>query len=231
MQTKFVASAALILSGVGSLTPLMSHAHAADHDGQVWLTAAVNIDLADRWGGVLEAQTRIGDDISTMKVSQFKGILLYDLTSTFSAGVGYGYMIANKPGGDIAENRIWQEVNWKIDSGDKNGLAFRTRLEERFFESGNDTGWRLRQRVKLTRPIRDGSSTYLFGSGEFFFALNDTDWGARDGFSESRLSAGIGARLSRMLKIEGGYLNQCKPKSAAEDDMNHVLTLSLTTKL
>ena len=50
-------------------------------------------------------------------------------------------------------------------------LSSRTRLEQRFFRGGIDTGWRLRESIKLTRPLDSTDTWSLVLSDELF--VND----------------------------------------------------------
>ncbi|MEZ5894591.1 MAG: DUF2490 domain-containing protein [Parvularculaceae bacterium] len=202
-------------------------AHAEEHDLQSWLTGVAKIELSKKWDTVFEATWRFGDDLSRLQTTQVKGSLLYSLADNISIGGGYGYIVSKRPGNDIEENRIWEELNWKPGKIGGVSVALRTRLEERFVETGSETGWRFRQQIKLTRPIHDGASNYVFGSGEILIGLNHTDWNARYGFDQSRLSAGMGFKLSDTLKLEAGYLNQFQPRRAAEDRMAHALAVTV----
>ena len=68
------------------------------------------------------------------------------------------------------------------------GLASRSRLEQRFREgSQDDTGWRFRQFIKLTRSILDDGPLYWSLWDEVFLNLNDTDWGAQSGLDRNRM--------------------------------------------
>jgi hypothetical protein len=68
-------------------------------------------------------------------------------------------------------------------------VSARTRIEERFIEGYGDMGVRMRQQVRYVHPLAGKLSA--FGIAEFFFNLNDTDWGAHSGFDRWRIGGGL----------------------------------------
>ena len=58
---------------------------------------------------------------------------------------GYGWIRTSPLAGpDFDESRIWQQWTWSA-SRDPVTFGLRSRLEQRFLETGDDTGWRFRQ--------------------------------------------------------------------------------------
>ncbi len=107
-------------------------------------------------------------------------------------------------------------------------LQSRTHLEQRFLDTGSDTGWRFRQFVKLSRYLPNRTRMSLEIYDEMFLDLNGTDWGQRSGFSQNRLFIGLGVRLDerRRSRIEVGYLNQFLNRSR-QDRINQILSVNL----
>ncbi len=103
----------------------------------------------------------------------------------------------------------------------------RTRLEQRFLEGADDTGWRLRHMVRMTHPLGSSQRYDLTLWDEVFVNVNDTDWGARDGFDQNRLFAGIGVALAPRVRTEIGYLHQYVERSSRPDAVGHTLSLNL----
>jgi hypothetical protein len=153
----------------------------------------------------------------------------YDLGGGASLWLGYAWIETDPEGGDdFEEHRIWQQFLW---AGRTGALAVqsRTRLEQRFVETGSETGWRLRQFVKLTPPLAVGSCASLAAYEEAFFDLNDTDWGATEGFTQNRLFVGLAWKLddAGRATLETGYLNQYLARERRRDTMNHLLSVNL----
>lgn len=203
-----------------------------NEDGRLWLAAisqgsfeALDPEL-EKWRWWLEGQVRFRDDMSRF-VQGFPRVGLgYALFPNTTLWLGYAFIRTEPPGGnDSNEHRIFQQLIWSR-SFDSIGLASRTRLEQRFFDTGSDVGWRLRQWIKFTLPIQGRLS--LAVNDEVFVHLNGTDWGARAGLDQNRFFIGPGWNFDAAgrYRMEVGYLNQYVDGRAA-NQLNHVLSLNL----
>ncbi len=98
---------------------------------------------------------------------------------------------------------------WNGTAG-KWSFQSRTRLEQRFVETGSDVGWRLRQFVKVLYPILESNRLRLATYDEVFIALNSTDWGVEAGFDQNRFFLGFNVPIdsARKIQAEFGYLNR-----------------------
>jgi hypothetical protein len=67
----------------------------------------------------------------------------------------------------------------------------------------------------------------LLGYAEGFFALNDTDWGARGGFDRLRSFIGAEVPVGGRSTIEVGYMNQWVNQARRSDTMDHIAAISL----
>lgn len=136
--------------------------------------------------------------------------------------------LPGRAGGEIAENRMWEQYIWSGSTPFGN-FTFRPRLEQRWQANGGDTGSRFRQFLKFSWPISFLPGTDFVLWDEVFVNLYDTDWGPRLqmhlGFEQNRGFVGVGYRFSPELKTEIGYMNQyIQTHSAANDRMNHILS-------
>lgn len=178
----------------------------------------------------LEGQGRFNDKSSRFNQGIVRGALGYALGKRATLWAGYAFIPTDPRGvpDDIVEHRIWQQLTWS-SAGPLAGFALstRTRLEQRQVESAGDTGWRFRQLLKLTRPLGAGNKLYLSLWDELFVHLNDTDWGADDGFDQNRVFAGLGVRLGEHANTEIGYLHQYVRRRGRRDASNHILSFTL----
>ncbi|MEM1451002.1 MAG: DUF2490 domain-containing protein [Planctomycetota bacterium] len=162
-------------------------------------------------------------------------------TSIVRPGVGYhlgggstlwaGYAWIRSDPRDVAafdEHRIWQQYTWG-EKSDVGSLFARTRLEQRFDDRGGEVGWRLRQFLRWTKYLPSTRSWSLRVWNEFFFDLNQTDWGQDPGLSQNRFFAGLGWQPDpdTNLVLEVGYLNQFLRREDGEDGMNHIIGTTL----
>jgi hypothetical protein len=162
------------------------------------------------------------------------GFLAEEHTSTLLCGDLFtqpGRGLPALTGADILgpgdEHRPWQQLTWNIPV-DGFTLVSRSRLEQRFVEDGSETGWRLRQFLRASRPFGADGRRYVTAYDEVFLELNDTRWGQRAGLRQNRAFAGIGWFIDgpRKTAVEVGYLNQWVDRPG-EDRMNHILSINL----
>ncbi|MEZ5964268.1 MAG: DUF2490 domain-containing protein [Planctomycetota bacterium] len=177
-----------------------------------------------RWW--LEAQDRQRDEGQHFDLGFVRPGLGYALTDRVTVWAGYGYFLSDPVGrAPFEEHRVWQQVTWSAPVAGLT-LQSRTRLEERFVETGSDTGWRVRQMVKATLPVTHRGQLFLSVWDEGFFDANDTDWGQRQGFRQNRAFAGLGAFFdeAHTKSVEIGYVNQWIDRPG-RDAMNHALVV------
>lgn len=216
---------ALLISGPPAHT-------GTEEDGGLWLATlgqgALGTPAADgrgfRWWLDLHARWRDGaGDLDTTIIRPAAG---YALTPRVTLLAGYAYVVTHPANAGAAEeHRPWQQLTWTIPL-EPVTLSSRTRLEQRFVEAGSEAGWRLRQFVRVTRPL--GARRYATAWDEAFLELNDTGWGQRAGLRQNRVFAGLGWYIDapRKTAVEIGYLNQWIDRPG-DDGLNHILSVNL----
>lgn len=203
-----------------------------EDDGGLWLAALGQGALAPattdgrglRWWLDLQARWRDGaGDLDTVIIRPAVG---YALTPRVTVFAGYAHVVTQPAGtGATGEHRPWQQLAWTLPF-DTLTLASRTRLEQRFIAGRGETGWRLRQFVRVSRPL--GTRRYATAWDEAFIDLNDTGWGQRAGLRQNRAFAGVGWFIDapRRTAVEVGYLNQWLDRPGG-DRLNHILSINL----
>ena len=173
-----------------------------------------------------DAHARFLDDSSGFAQSILRPGLGYAISDAVSVWLGYAWVHTDlEQSRGIDENRIWQQLIWSTRFEPVNFMS-RSRLEQRFLDTGSDTGWRFRQFIKVAYPF-ENSRLGLAAYDELFFDLNDTDWGADGGIDQNRVFAGVGVKLAASAKAEIGYLNQFVRRANRDDAHNHILSLTL----
>jgi len=217
----------ILIAGAIIASAAASPAMAASHDAQTWLTGAADIQLDDRWALDIEINGRFTDVADRLGESQYKAVFTRQLSPSFSASAGLGRMIKHNAGaGDRNENRLWQAATWSPGEIAGVAVATRTQLEQKFISG--DLGWRARQRISFKRPLNE--RTHLFATGEAYFTLNDTNYGARKGFEQLRLGGGAGYRVSESVTLKASYLNRWKVQAGAEDEISHIIGLTVVLR-
>jgi hypothetical protein len=195
-------------------------------DTQLWGTVSASGSVHDNLLAQFESVSRAGSDISRVYQQELTAGLGYKLSNQASLYGGYGIVVdflEGKP--DRTEHRPYQALTLNFGIG-RGTLSTRTRLEERFFEGADDIGIRIRQQFRYSHPVSGKLSA--FGTAEFFFALNDTDWGAKAGYERWRIGGGFRHPIAKKLNLDLGYLNQYAPKKNARDTMEHIVTTGLS---
>ncbi len=176
----------------------------------------------------LEGQGRFGEDTSRLSQSMVRPALGLAIHESASVWLGYAWIFTDRPftGHRFDENRIWQQFLWTQRTA-IGTFTSRTRLEQRFAETGSDVGWRFRQFVKLSVPLNFAPDFSLVGWDEVFVRINKADWSGGDGFDQNRLFVGLGYNFNKETRTEVGYMNQYIRRAEAPDRISHVLSVNL----
>ena len=178
------------------------------------------------WRYWLDVQLRFGDDASRYSQGIFRPGIGYALNRSWIVYLGYAWIKTQPPYASTTtyEQRLWEQASWSGPLGPFR-LASRTRLEQRFVSTGSETGWRLREMLKLTLPLGGVWSAVAYD--EYFFNLNSTNYGAVAGADRNRFFVGPGLTLSKSLYTEIGYLHQRVFQNNAPDKSDNILAVSL----
>lgn len=222
MKARWLAPCAALLAAPAS----------ASEDGQIWTSFTLSGPVAGDFALWADAQVRFGDDASRLVQTVFRGGIGWQPRDDLSFFVGYARATGYRPGApDSQEDRLWQQASYPLGGIGRVQLAGRTRIEQRRATTGEDWGWRLRQQVKATMPVREGSRVRLAASAEILWNANDTDWGVASGLDQFRAFAGVNLPLAEGLTLEAGYLNQIQRRAAGPDQMNHIASFTLAYRL
>ena len=113
----------------------------------------------------------------------------YRLSDRFDLSGGYLFASSRREGPDRREHRLWQQLSYDLFEAGDWEFSGRTRIEERWREGADGTGYRLRQRFGVSHPV-PGTELQFELNSEAFFSLNDTAW-APSGFHENRARATV----------------------------------------
>lgn len=194
-----------------------SIARAQDEDVQLWLITSVTGDLDDDTRLTIDASQRwreqtAGDEQQTLRL-----VVDQELDEAVLLGGG----IAVFQAGSLTEFRLDQQLT--VLQG---RFAFRTRIEERFFEGADHVELRLRQRVLYNQPLgRDLRATV---HGEWFGLLQPRTRGAPSGTEQWRAQLSVIHSLRRDLDVGAGYLFIFAPRGPLTDRISHVQQITIT---
>lgn len=212
-----------------ALAAAAAPAQASDHDAQVWTSLTATVPVAERVDATMEIHPRFTDEVTRLGQLLLRPSVTLKLPRGASASLGYVYADTRFRGTPRnREHRAWQQVAYTFVDRPALRLTGRTRLEQRFrVGPGDDTGWRLRQQLRLQLPVAGRTAALVWN--ETFVQLNDTDWRARAGVDQVRTFAGVAQPLRPGLALEAGYLNQTIFR-IGPDRVNHILLTGLVAR-
>ena len=180
----------------------------AKSDSQLWTNLNVNVKLGERWRLSEEGPVRFSDNRNGLYELEVNSLLGYRLNKVVTLWAGYTHNPQYASGDfTVMEHRAREQVTFdgfaKLGTGKFNG---RIRLEQRWREHVDGTGWRLRPYLKYSVPI--AGKTALNLSSEPFLNLNTTPFQGRTGLDRVRNLVTVSTPLTKSLSGEIGYLNQ-----------------------
>lgn len=229
---------------LAALLGFSGHARAAEEDFRIWENITTIVKLGainpglDKWRLWIEGQGRFRDNAGAADQGLARSGVGYALDDRTSLWLGYAHVWTFPQDRPVnREDRIWQQV-LLTDKAAFGDWSSRTRLEQRFIEGINPVEWRLRQFVRFSTPLGDGSPLSLVVWDEVFLRLNSTTPAARFGFDQNRAFAGFGYTFSEKARIEVGYMNQLIQSRAVtrrsqrfNERMNHILSVTMFLNL
>lgn len=215
-----------------------------------WFMYVGSHKFTDKWGLHLEAQLRRSDIILEAQQLLLRGGLNYHVNSQITITSGYCF-VETYPYGKLPvkskypENRIWEQLQFKNQLGSIEWIS-RYRLEQRFLHlphqtvngyEANDTvtkSNRARIMNRFSIPFKgkliEEKSIYLSAYDEVMI-----NFGKQVGlnlFDQNRLYLAIGYRLSKIGRLEVGYLNQTIVKSDGKTiETNNTLQVGLLANI
>lgn len=215
----------LAVLAVSSLLTIFGSGAVAADDSQLWSAVAMT-GKADNERLLLwfDGHARFSDDAGRLGVSIIRPGIGWRVSDGLDLWLGYARVTAH-PGENIDEDRIWQQATYPISEFWGGKLSGRTRLEQRFRDSDNDTGVRLRQFFRWARKFDDSDFSFVAWN-ETFVGLNSAEWGQRDGLDQNRAFLGFAWQPTPLLRAEAGYLNNHLERRG-NDAMNHNLSITL----
>ncbi|HEX7857371.1 MAG TPA: DUF2490 domain-containing protein [Sphingobium sp.] len=209
----------LLFAGIGTASARETH------DEQLWVNITGMGSIKGDLVYFAEIQPRIGGGVSRLDQLLIRPAIGVKLSDSLTVYQGYARVRTPVAGRvDTSEDRSFQQISWKLNKQ----FSSRTRLEQRWLSTGNDMGWRLREMLRLAVPLsREKQAVSALGYVEGFFALNDTDWGARSGFDRVRTFIGAEVPIGGKSTLELGYLNQMVNQARRSDTMDHVASISV----
>ena len=222
-------AAVAALGTVGLLSP----AAAMASDSQLWTGGSVSVKLSDKWSLSQDLTARFSDNKHGLYELEANTLVGYQLSKSVSLWAGYDHDPQYSGGHfTIMEHRLVEHVVssnlGKIGSGQLSG---RVRLEQRWRDGQNGTGWRLRPYLRYTVPFSSQSKVGLTLSEEPFFDLNTTSFQSVHGLERLRSLVAITTPIGKHLSADIGYMNQHGFVPHGPDTSDNIAYFSVGMKL
>jgi len=186
------------------------------------------VDAAHPWLYGLDLQNKFANNSRKLAQSTWRASLIRVLDAHWTALAGFGFTptdtpLTSKPNREL---RWTQQIGWNGRAQDFT-LGARIRIEERFYNTGEDCGVRTRYQVRASHPVPGCSAVSAVVWNEYFYNLNDTDYGARHGYDQNRLFVGTGWKLNEITRTEIGYLHNYVHRPGKDDRLNQTISVSV----
>jgi hypothetical protein len=219
-----VPAIAFILAGL-----LLAPAPAfAKSDEQVWGTASLSVKLDHRWRLSQEFTTRFSDNRNGLYEIESNTLLGYRLNKMVTVWAGYTHDPQYSAGDfTVMEHRAREQVTFDgLAKLGKGKLSGRVRLEQRWRDGVDETGWRLRPYLKYSLPL--SGKTALNLSSEPFFNLNTVAFQRSNGLDRVRNLVSVSTPLTKSVTGEAGYMNQHGFVRSGPDTSDHIAYFALS---
>jgi len=209
---------------------LPATARAKSHE-QLWATGSATVKVSDRWRILQEVAVRTSDSRNGIYEVESNTLLGYRVNDHVTVAAGYTHDPQYAEGKfKTMEHRAREQVTF--DNLARLGpvkLAARIRLEQRWREGVDGTGWRLRPYAKASLPL--AGKVALNFSSEPFFNLSHTAFQKSTGLDRVRNLVSLSAPLSKALSGEIGYMNQHGFVRGGPDTSDNIAYLALSLNL
>lgn len=206
-----------------ALVPISASAQTGSEDVQVWTFITIAAPPIGNVKAKLDLYGGLTDDAKRASQFLFRPSVAYKLNDKLSLGGGYAYLRIDPKGvAGFSEHRSFQQAQFTFFA-DNSGpqLSTTTRLEQRFREGRDGTGWRLRHQTRLDLPVSRHRPGKIVFWNETFYSLNSNDWAGRSGISAMINFVGVSVPLTNKVTFEPGYLN-FRVIQSGPDTVNHV---------
>lgn len=212
--------------GLCALASLLPAPALARSDFQQWAAVSASVKASDRIRVSGESIFRFSNDRGELYEIENNVLLGYKLNDKVTAWAGYVHNPMYSDGDfTVMERRAREQLTFdNIAKFGKASLSARMRLEQRWRDGIDGTGWRVRPYVKVGVPLGGKSAPTLNLTSETFLNLNTTSFQSQDGLDRMRTAAALSVPLSKTMKLEAGYLNQHRFVRNGPDNDDHVLT-------
>jgi hypothetical protein len=219
-----------ITVGTAGLAVALTPAHARS-DSQVWLGSAASVNLSPKWKISQEEIVRLSDKRGGLYDIEAITSVAYKLSPSIWFAAGYVHNPTYLSGNLVdMERRAREQITFENVVRPAGGsLSVRARFEQRWRDEVAGVAWRARPYFKYSHPLVGKTSLAL--SSEVFINLKRAPFQRTNGFDRVRNQMAVTAPLFKKFTFETGYLNQYGFVKGGADNVDHVVSASLSLSL
>lgn len=225
--------AALVAAGACATSPAVAQ---TNHGGQIWGSIQVVAPVRDDIFLSMDIQPRwTTRNAATAPITIIPPVISWRVNESLI--VSGGYLYAHIDGArlpqSLHENRVFQQIGYRVGAFGRVGLRAQTRLEQRQRSTGSDWNIRVAQQLLLATPLtkKESGGPVAVVSTELYWNLTKADWGARRGYDDLWSFIGMQVPLASNAALEVGYLNQRQRQVAGRVNMNHAAVIGFSFQL
>ena len=193
---------------------------ASSDGGELWLNPSVSFDIDKDTSVEIETAQRLRNADDGRVDTYFARFWLNQKMAENLTLSGAIERRINNGGSD--ETRLIQQMTTSHGY-----LRTRLRLEQRFVDSADQTGLRVRPRLGIAVPI-DADERWTFRTdAEMFLTLQSTSNGGDTGLTGLRTQMGIGYDVTPKLTLSAGYLRQQDFDDRRPDVVGHAPVIGI----
>ena len=198
------------VTGTVLMAPTIAHGQAIldQWDAQLWLQVNSQIPVARTWSVILEGQPRWNENFTHYDQVVLRGGLLKRVTPGVQLGAAYAMVPRHTVVGTLLEHQAYEQVLLALPRVGHWAPVLRVREDQRYLHEWGEVSHRIREQVRVTRPLSTAPGWTLVLHQELFLNWSDTRLGPARGVDQHRLFTGLQRRLSRDLAVEAGYMWQ-----------------------
>jgi hypothetical protein len=187
-----------------------------------WNTLNISYDNGKKWSFSSELQLRSLQFYKNYNYNEYKGLVTYKIMPNLQTSIVLGRYTTYGNGKTFQNPKLAEEFRAAIQVGLKNtlgkvGVDHRYRFEKRFYTNGSRAS-RVRYRIGLSIPLDKTQKTNLGLSNEFLIAIIPGNTVLR--YDKNRISVGVTRKMTDMVSMQVGFLNQYDSKSLDEPGNN-----------
>lgn len=202
-----------------------AQAKADRNDFQTIDTVSLQLPVTPKLSVLMEGRNAINENWHNQNVLMLQPSMSYQIHPNVS--ITHGYAKIFNFDGNPSEQRLWQQIQINKILKKEWNVSLRSRLEERFVQDNAGTGIRLREQIKVTRPLPFNKKYYITLSNEAWINLNQQVPGTEMGYQQNWAYVGLGRRFLGSSNVEVGYMPGYIYRKAQPDQLRHVLTVNL----